>query len=72
MMPDDLAFPSPLEVRVYVSAFGETYIPEPVRHSCVMRAVRKYRSDPIKIRQYASRLLARWASGTAYYLWRHP
>jgi hypothetical protein len=60
------------EICLYVSAFGETVIPEPVRHFCLMRAVRKFPGQPIKIKEYAARLIARWASATAYYLWRHP
>jgi hypothetical protein len=58
-------------ISYVVSPYGQTAIPEPVRHSALMRAVRKYRDDAMKIQAYREKLVYRWAQGTAYFLWKH-
>jgi hypothetical protein len=52
-------------------AFGRVVIPEPVRQMALSRALRKYRTEgALKVHEYRSRLIYRWARGTAYYLWK--
>ena len=55
---------------VYISAFGEVVIPEPVKQLALARAIRKHRDSIIEADKYRRALIARWARGTAYFLWK--
>lgn len=56
--------------KVYISAFGQVVIPEPVRQRAFASALRK-RLSAVEASKYANRLMARWAQGTAYLLWKN-
>jgi hypothetical protein len=54
-----------------VTDFGDVGVPEPIRHSALLRALRKYRAlGAVKVADYQDMMIYRWARATAFLLWK--